>query len=103
MSSTAQREALTNTLTEAGDEIGCRAGRCGRHLLCPLGVKAGRMGRVTTGCSSGAQGGKARTYLYTRARGRAGHATGRAERERYAARYCRCAAFLGRGQALVGL
>ena len=45
-------------------------------VLAPFSaVSAGRMGRVTTGCSSGAQGGKARTYLL--AQKRAGHATGR--------------------------
>ena len=32
------REAFTNTLTKAGHAIACWAGRCGRHLLCPLGA-----------------------------------------------------------------
>ena len=36
--------------------------------------KAGRLGRVTTGCSSGAQGGKAQTCLHTREREGGGEA-----------------------------
>ena len=31
-------ELITNTLTGAGHAIECWAGRCGRHLLCPLGT-----------------------------------------------------------------
>ena len=102
MSSAAQREALTNPLTGAGHAIEYWAGRCGRHSLCPLGaLKSWKDGESDDRVSQRRAGRKS-AVTYTREG--AGGARDRAlEWEPYVACYCRCAAFLGRGQALVGL
>ena len=93
MSSAAQREALTNALTGGG----------ALAMSAWSSEKLEGLGERRPGVAAARREEKRRRTYNARGGGGGRGTQPGAERERYSPCYCGCAAFLGRGQALVGL